>query len=62
MNAATMDLFELQALMQHRALTTTQGYVNIAGQLSKTVERLFVPSLHRIAETGGTSGVEMKRT
>lgn len=28
-NAASMNLFELQSLMQHRSLTTTQGYVNI---------------------------------
>ncbi len=50
-NAASMDLFELQALMQHRSLTTTQGYVSMAKRLQKPVNNLFVPSLPKIGET-----------
>lgn len=51
-NAAKMDLFELQALMQHKALATTQGYVNMQKRLSKPVENLSVPKLPRTGETG----------
>ncbi len=50
-NAASMDLFELQALMQHRSLTTTQGYISMAKRLQKPVNNLFVPSLPMIGET-----------
>ncbi len=50
-NAASMDLFELQALMQHKSLTTTQGYVSMAQRLQKPVNNLFIPSLPRIGET-----------
>lgn len=49
-NAASMNLFELQSLMQHRSLTTTQGYVNMANQLTRTVQNLFVPSIPQISE------------
>ena len=51
-NAASMNLFELQGLMQHKSLETTKGYVSMAGQLNKTIQRLFVPTLSRISETG----------
>ncbi|MFM9960731.1 MAG: tyrosine-type recombinase/integrase [Planctomycetaceae bacterium] len=50
-NAASMDLFELQALMQHQSLVTTRGYVNMAQRLQKPVSNLFVPTLPRIGET-----------
>jgi integrase len=52
MNAETMDLFELQALMQHKSLTTTQGYVNMAKRLQKPVDDLFVPRVRRTAKNG----------
>ena len=51
MNAASMDLFELQALMQHKTLTTTQGYVSMAKRLLKPVNNLFVPTIPQIGET-----------
>ena len=50
-NAASMDLFELQSLMQHRSLATTQGYISMAERLQKPVNNLFVPSLPKIGET-----------
>lgn len=51
MNAASMDLFELQALMQHKTLATTQGYVSMSKRLQKPVNNLFVPSIPQIGET-----------
>ena len=51
MNAGQMDLFELQGLMQHKTLATTQGYVNMAKRLNETVKNLFVPPVLRMAET-----------
>ncbi len=50
-NAASMDLFELQALMQHQTLETTRVYVSMAKRLQKPVNNLFVPSLPQIGET-----------
>lgn len=50
-NALSMDLFELQALMQHQTLATTQGYVSMAKRLQNPVNNLFVPSLPKIGET-----------
>ena len=50
-NAGSMDLFELQALIQHKSLTTTQGYVSMATRLQKPVNNLFVPSLPTVSET-----------
>ncbi len=50
-NAASMDLFELQALMQHQTLETTRVYVSMAKRLQKPVSNLFVPSLPRVGET-----------
>jgi len=44
-NAAAMDLFELQKLMQHKSLATTQGYVNMAKKLNAKVANLFVPPI-----------------
>ncbi len=51
MNAESMDLFELQALMQHKTLATTQGYVAMAKRLQKPVNNLFVPTIPQISET-----------
>ena len=51
-NAASMNLFELQGLMQHRSLTTTQLYVNMAAGLNKAVGKLFVPSIPAQAKRG----------
>ena len=49
-NAASMNLFELQALMQHQSIETTKGYINMAGQLNKPISRLFVPKLPELPE------------
>jgi len=51
-NAAGMNLIELQSLRQHQSLTTTQGYVNMAERLNTAVHRLFVPQISRIGHTG----------
>ncbi len=40
-----MDLFQLQALMQHKSLETTKGYVSMAGKLKRTVDGLNVPDV-----------------
>ena len=50
-DAASMDHFELQTLMQHKTLTTTQGYVSMAKRLLKPVNNLFVPTIPQIGET-----------
>jgi hypothetical protein len=47
-----MNLFELQGLMQHRSLTTTRGYFNMAAGLSKAVGILFVPTIPAKAKWG----------
>lgn len=44
-NAANMDVFELQRLMQHRSITTTQKYVAMAGRLDRPVDRLVLPDV-----------------
>lgn len=46
-NAASMDLFELQKLMQLKSLETTRGYVNIANRLERAVSEIKVPTLRR---------------
>lgn len=51
MNAGSLNLFELQALMQHKSLVTTRGYVAMAAQLNRAVSNLYVPDL-RVGETG----------
>ncbi|MDZ4687602.1 MAG: tyrosine-type recombinase/integrase [Planctomycetaceae bacterium] len=53
LNAAGMDLFQLQALMQHRSLDTTRRYVNMATRLNKAVDGLFVPNVTRAAQASG---------
>ena len=35
---------------EHRSLTTTHGDVNMAKQLTRTVQNLFVPSIQRVGE------------
>ena len=52
MNAASMNLFELQGLMQHKSLETTRQYVNMAKGYDESVKNLFVPSLRKVGETG----------
>jgi integrase len=44
-NADSMDLFELQKLMKHRSLGTTQKYAAMAHRLRKPVDNLKVPVL-----------------
>jgi integrase len=52
LNAADVNLFELQALMQHKSLSTTKLYVNMANQLNATVNKLYVPDVARRAAVG----------
>src|SRR5262249_14247239 len=47
MNADRLSADQLQALMQHKTYTTTQGYINMARQLKPAVAGLFVPELGR---------------
>ncbi len=49
-NAEHMDLFELQKLMQHRSLETTQGYVSMAGKLKKAINKAHVPDFLTVRE------------
>ncbi|HEV8066220.1 MAG TPA: tyrosine-type recombinase/integrase [Planctomycetaceae bacterium] len=49
LNAGEMDLFQLQALMQHKSLATTQLYVNMANRLAGAVKGLYVPDVARKA-------------
>jgi len=35
----------LQSLMRHQSYTTTQRYINMARQLNRAVEALYVPSV-----------------
>ncbi len=51
MNAGSMDLFQLQALMQHKTLTTTKLYVNMANRLTKAVEGLYIPDVGKRVST-----------
>ena len=44
-NAAEMDLFELQQLMQHKSLETTKLYIGMAKKLNRAVEPLKVPAV-----------------
>jgi len=53
LNAAGMDLFQLQALMQHRSLETTRKYVNMANRLNRAVDGLFTPDVARPAQALG---------
>jgi integrase len=41
---AGIDVFRLQALMQHKSLETTRLYVNMGKSLQATVEGLYVPA------------------
>jgi len=51
-NAAQMDLFQLQALMQHKSLETTKSYVNMSNRLTDQVKALYVPPILQRAEIG----------
>ena len=44
-NADTMTPDALQSLMRHQSYTTTQRYINMARQLNRAVEALYVPSV-----------------
>ena len=52
MNAATINLFELHGLMQHKSLETTRQYVNMAKGYDETVKNLFVPPNLTNGKTG----------
>ena len=44
-NAQTLSADALQRLMRHRSYTTTQRYINMAEQVSRAVDNLFVPEV-----------------
>ena len=48
-NAASMSADALQKLMRHKSYSTTQRYINLAGQLNQAVENLHVPKVLRNA-------------
>lgn len=45
MNAPTLSADALQSLMRHKSYTTTQKYINMAGQLTRAVDNLYVPDV-----------------
>ncbi len=51
-NAESMDLFQLQSLMQHKSLDTTRLYVNMAEKLNSAVDGLKVPAILQKPATG----------
>ena len=46
-NAETMSPDALQTLMRHKSYSTTQRYVNLARQINRAVEGLYVPPVLR---------------
>ena len=48
-NAETLTLDALQALMSHKSYQTTQKYINMAQQLNRAVETLHMPDVPREA-------------
>jgi len=52
MNADKLTADALQALMQHKAYTTTQKYINMARQLDPAVQNLFVPEMPGLKAVG----------
>ena len=45
MNAPTLSADALQSLMRHKSYVTTQKYINMAGQLNRAVDNLYVPDV-----------------
>ena len=45
LNAESMTGDALQKLMRHKAYATTQGYINMAQQVTRAVEGLHVPDV-----------------
>ena len=50
MNAETLSADALQALMRHKSYQTTQRYINMAGQLNRSVAGLHVPDVLKVAK------------
>lgn len=46
-NADRLDTFELQRLMQHQSITTTQRYVAMAHRLTAAVNKVSVPTIDK---------------
>jgi integrase len=49
LNAESLTADALQRLMRHKSYSTTQRYINMAGQLNRAVEKLYVPALPQAA-------------
>ncbi|MEX2175887.1 MAG: tyrosine-type recombinase/integrase [Pirellulaceae bacterium] len=45
LNAGNMSGDALQKLMRHKSYSTTQRYINLAGQVNAAVATLFVPDV-----------------
>jgi integrase len=50
MNAPALSADALQKLMRHKSYTTTQRYINLAGQLQTAVGALHVPAVLKAAQ------------
>ena len=44
-NAETLSADALQSLMRHKSYQTTQRYINMAEQINRSVEKLYVPEV-----------------
>ena len=51
-NEATLSANALQKLMRHKSYTTTKWYINMARQITKAVDKLYVPDVLRSKEVG----------
>lgn len=52
LNADRLTADALQKLMRHKSYATTQGYINMARQLNKSVENLHVPDVLKTVAAG----------
>ena len=52
-NAETLSADALQALMRHKSYQTTRRYINMAQQISRSVEHLYVPEILRTSPDDG---------
>ena len=45
LNEGQLSPNELQAMMRHKSFETTKRYINMARQLNRTAEKVFVPDV-----------------
>ena len=46
---APQDFLLRKRLMRHKSYATTQRYINMAGQLSRAADKLYVPALPAVS-------------